>query len=127
MRAIKNVKLITKTGITDAMRASLMGDGDYDLGGQTVHGSGKESRLDGGQLACSVLTMNLALKNFIQNIGITIWKAVRLASSNPADELGLSNKGSIETGKDADLILFDRDLNIFMTFVAGKIVYRGCN
>jgi N-acetylglucosamine-6-phosphate deacetylase len=113
--------------ITDAMRACLSVDGDYDLGGQVVHVRGNEARLNSGQLAGSVLTMNVALKNFIQNTGISIWEAVQLASFNSAHELGLPSKGSIEVGKDADLVLFDPDFNVNMTLVAGRIVYRRSN
>jgi N-acetylglucosamine-6-phosphate deacetylase len=110
--------------ITDAMRACLLQDGEYDLGGQLVKVSGNEARLDSGQLAGSVLTMNRALKNFMMNTGITVWEAVLMASSNPANELGLNNKGSIEPGKAADLVLFDPDFNIMMTFIEGHLVYR---
>ena len=110
--------------VTDAMQACLLTEGSYDLGGQPVKVSGGEARLKNGRLAGSVLTMNTALRNFIKNTGVALWEAIRLSSLNPADELGLTNKGSIEVGKDADLVLFDPDFNIGMTLIAGQIAYR---
>jgi N-acetylglucosamine-6-phosphate deacetylase len=110
--------------VTDAIRACLLKAGDYDLGGQPVKVSGGEARLKNGQLAGSVLTLNTAVKNFIKNTGVTLWEAIRLVSLNPATELGLTNKGSIEVGKDADLVLLDPDINIEMVLVAGQMAYR---
>ena len=110
--------------ITDAMRACLLQDGEYDLGGQLVEVSKNSARLKDGTLAGSVLTLNHAIKNFRANSNLEIWQAVRLASLNPSRELGLRNKGSIALGKDADFVLMDQDFNVVMTFIAGELVYR---
>ncbi len=111
--------------ITDAMRACLMEEGTYDLGGQKVIVKNKEARLTGGSLAGSVLTMNTAIQNFIRNHGTSMPDAIRMASWNPARILSLEHrKGSIEAGKDADLVLFSEDIEIFETFVKGKTVYK---
>jgi N-acetylglucosamine-6-phosphate deacetylase len=109
--------------VTDSIRACLLQDGDYDLGGQSVRVCGNEARLSDGHLAGSVLTMNRALKNIIANTGIPLWEAIAMASLNPAKELGLDRKGRIEPGADADLVLFDPDFNIRTTIVAGQL-YR---
>lgn len=111
--------------VTDAMKACLLEEGEYDLGGQRVIVKGEEARLAAGNLAGSVLTLNKALKNFIINTGVSLNEAVRTVAENPARVLGISDrKGSIAIGKDADLTLFDNDFKIYGTFVKGKKVYE---
>lgn len=111
--------------ITDAMKACLLEDGEYDLGGQPVHVKGKEARLYDGTIAGSVLTMNLAVKNFMNNTGIDISEAVNMASLYPARFIGAQDKkGSIEEGKDSDFTIFDEHFNIISTYVNGIKVYE---
>lgn len=112
--------------ITDAMRASLLGEGEYDLGGQNVIVKHGEARLVDGVIAGSVLTLNRGVRNFMENTGIDLVSAISLVTLNPARELGvLDRKGSIEVGKDADVVVFDEELTIFATFVGGSLLYRG--
>lgn len=112
--------------VTDAMRACLMPEGNYDLGGQEVIVKEGQARLENGALAGSVLTINTALKNFIENTGTPLADAVRMVTLNPAGVIGVQDrKGSIATGKDADLVIFDKDFNIKMAFVSGNLVYGG--
>jgi N-acetylglucosamine-6-phosphate deacetylase len=111
--------------VTDAMKACLLEDGEYDLGGQKVLVKGDEARLPAGNLAGSVLTLNKALKNFINSTGVSLNEAVRAVTENPARLLKISDrKGSISIGKDADLTLFDENFNIYSTYVRGKKVYE---
>lgn len=111
--------------ITDAMRACMLCDGEYDLGGQMVTVGNGEARLPDGALAGSVLVMNQAVKNFMENTGLDLMSAVRLATVNPAVQLGmLGEKGSIEIGKHADIVIFDDSLEIFATIVRGNVLYR---
>lgn len=112
--------------ITDAMRACLMNDGNYDLGGQEVVVKDGQARLKSGSLAGSVLTINTALKNFINNTHVGLAEAVNMVTMNPARVAKVQDrKGSIAAGKDSDLVMFDRDFNIKLVFVKGKIVHRG--
>ena len=112
--------------VTDAMKACLLAEGVYELGGQKVLVKGEEARLTTGNLAGSVLTLNKALKNFIYNTGVSLNEAVRTVTENPARVLKVyDRKGSICIGKDADLTLFDEGFNISGTFVKGKKVYEG--
>ncbi len=112
--------------ITDAMRACLLSDGEYDLGGQLVYVRGKEARLSDGTIAGSVLTMNLAVKNFMKNTGINIFEAVNMASLNPAKFIGVEDrKGSIEVGKDSDFTIFDDKFNIISTYINGIKMFGG--
>ncbi len=108
--------------VTDSMRASGMGDGAYDLGGQTVIVEGDSARLENGTLAGSILTMDRALRNFIKNTGISVTEAVKTVTENPARLLKMDDAiGSIGTGKYSDLVIFDDDFSISHTFVNGSL------
>ena len=111
--------------ITDSMRAGSMNDGIWELGGQEVFVGDDSARLADGTLAGSVLTMNKAVFNMIKHTNLEIFEAVSLASINPAKLLKIDKfKGSIEIGKDADLIIFDEELEVELSVLEGKIIYR---
>lgn len=110
--------------ITDAMRACMMEEGIYDLGGQEVIVKNREARLHNGSLAGSVLTIDKAIRNFINNHGTALNKVIGMVSWNPAGVLDIEGrKGSIEVGKDADMVLFDENIEICETIVKGRTVY----
>jgi len=111
--------------ITDAMRAAGLKEGTYDLGGQEVIVTKGQSRLKDGTLAGSVLTMDKAVKNLVTKVDIALPKAIQMASFNPAKSIGIDDKkGSLEPGKDADIVILNKNLEAELTMVAGKIVYR---
>jgi len=107
--------------ITDAMAATGMGEGEYSLGGQKVVVKEGQARLaQDGSLASSVLTMDVALKNMVQ-FGLSLPQAARSASLVPARVLGVEDrKGSIERGKDADLVLFDESFQVEKVLIGGE-------
>lgn len=110
--------------ITDSMEAKWMPDGQYHLGGQEVFVKNKEARLKNGTLAGSTLKMNEAVRNFIQATQCSFIEAVDAATILPAKCLGVENrKGSIAVGKDADFVVVDKNLNVYMTICRGEIVY----
>ena len=111
--------------ITDSMRAAGLPEGTYDLGAQQVHVRGICCRLADGTIAGSVLRLNQAVRNLYENTDWTLPKAVAAASLNPARAIGADRKkGSIEEGKDADLILADSRLHIYETYIGGKRIYE---
>lgn len=111
--------------ITDAMRAAGMSEGVYDLGGQEVTVKKGQARLKDGTLAGSVLTMDKAVKNMVTKVGIPLPKAIQMASYNPAKSIGIDDKkGSLEPGKDADIVILNKNLETELTIVASKVVYR---
>ena len=111
--------------ITDSMRAGCMKDGQYDLGGQPVVVKDGVARLESGNLAGSVLTLNKAIYNFLQNTNATVAEVIHMASLNPATSIGVSNrKGSLEIGKDADIAIFDEEMNCYLSIVEGREVYN---
>lgn len=111
--------------ISDAMRACLLRNGSYDLGGQNVIVTDGEARLASGVIAGSVTTLRLAARLLSKNTSLTLPEVIRTVSLTPARRIGVDNsKGSLVPGKDADIVLFDQDFEIKATFVAGKNVYR---
>src|SRR5690554_5944137 len=110
--------------ITDSMRAKYLPDGKSELGGQDVFVKNNEARLADGSLAGSILKMNDALKNMMEFTGIDIVDAVYMASTMPAKNLGLTTKGLIKTGFDADLTVLNDKMEVVMTIVNGKVLYE---
>lgn len=94
--------------VTDAIRAAGQTSGTSDLGGQTVHVASGTARLADGTLAGSVLTMWEAFQN-AQRIGLTVAQASYAASSAPAKYLGLTDRGVIQNGARADLLVLHSD------------------
>ncbi|MCD8915947.1 N-acetylglucosamine-6-phosphate deacetylase [Staphylococcus simulans] len=108
--------------ITDAMRAKGMSDGEYDLGGQNVIVKGSEARLASGALAGSILKMNDGLRNMLNFTGASLEEMWRVSSLNQAIALGIDQqKGSIQKGKDADIVVLDNEMNVSTTIKNGKL------
>lgn len=106
--------------ITDALQAMGLGDGNYMFGGHHVTVSEGIARLADGTLASSTVTMNEALRLTVAN-GISMEDAVHMAATTPARILGLSHKGKIEAGYDADLVLMDERYQVQWTMIEGKL------
>ncbi len=111
--------------ITDAIRATGLPDGEYELGGEPVIAKGGVVRNRSGNLAGSTLTMDIAVRNTLVFTGLSLSEVLPMATSVPAEAMHLSGqKGIIAQGADADLILLDTDLKVQMTLVGGRLVYR---
>ncbi len=107
------------------MRAVHLKEGTYDLGGQEVIVTKGQVRLKDETLAGSVSTMDKLVKNMVNKIGISLPKAIQMASFNPAKSIGIDDKkGNLESGKDIDIVILNKNLETELTVVAGKIVYR---
>ncbi|KPC97502.1 N-acetylglucosamine-6-phosphate deacetylase [Geobacillus sp. BCO2] len=107
------------------MRAKCLGDGQYDLGGQEVSVRGGEARLADGTLAGSVLKLGEAIRRVLDYTGCTLEEVIRMASWNPAKQLGLlDRKGSLRPGKDADVVVLNERYEVMMTFCRGVLAYR---
>lgn len=110
--------------ITDAMRAKGMPDGESELGGQKVIVKDKQARLESGNLAGSVLEFQDAFKNIMEFTGCSVEDAVKMSSVNQAREFGLTQKGMLSAGKDADMVVLSQDFNVLQTVSYGGIVYK---
>ena len=111
--------------ITDAMRAKNLPDGESELGGQKVFVKNGEARLANGALAGSVLKMNVAVKNMVERVGVSLTDAIDFASANPAKALGLYDSiGSINVGKNADFAVLAPDFSVLLTIRDGEVIYK---
>ena len=126
MRLLLNVKGASGIVlITDAVRASGMPDGEYELTGRSVQVTDGRVTLSDGTLAGSSVTMEEAVRVMVEQAGASLTDAVRMASLNGARVLGIDRtKGSLAVGKDADLVVLDNGFRVHMTIVGGEIVYR---
>ncbi len=123
------VRLIVKTkgvdrvvAITDSIMAAGLPDGNYHLGVNKVIVEGGDAKLaSDGVRAGSTLTQNLALKNLLSFTGLPLEKVIPMLTENPAKLIGVyGTKGSIEDGKDADLVLLDGRNEIAAVLIGGK-------
>ena len=111
--------------ITDCTRAGGMPDGEYDLGGQTLSLKGIECRLADGTIAGSVLKLNSAVKNVLDHTNLPVYEVFKMASLNPANAIHCGDRiGSLEAGKDADIIITDENINIIRTIKKGNTIYE---
>lgn len=110
--------------VTDAMRAKCLGSGTYELGGQQVNVQDGQAILADGTLAGSILRMREAFANVQTFTGCTLADAVQMAAVNPAKQIGVfDRKGSIEPGKDADLVVLNERDEVVLTMCRGKVAY----
>ena len=110
--------------ITDSIMAAGLPDGNYHLGVNDVVVIDGDAKLaSNGTRAGSTLTQDVALKNMLKWLPHSLEEILPTLSENPAKEMNLwERKGSIETGKDADLVLLDEECNVVHVFARGKQV-----
>jgi N-acetylglucosamine-6-phosphate deacetylase len=107
--------------VTDAMSAAGMPDGEYTLGGFAVQVADGRA-MARGVLAGSVLTLDRALKNFVEFTGAPIEQALRLLTANPAAMTGLADgAGSLAVGGPADLVAVDGAGRLVGSIVGGRL------
>jgi len=110
-KPLDKIILVTDSVAAEDRRTQKLKAGVYRLKNSTISGSN--------------LTMIMAIKNMVEFCGIDIKLAVAMATINPARTIGLSSKkGSIAKGKDADIVIFDKDFKVRMTIVSGNIVWN---
>ncbi|WP_419996013.1 N-acetylglucosamine-6-phosphate deacetylase [Streptomyces boninensis] len=113
--------------ITDAMGAAGMGDGRYMLGPMAVEVADGVARIaegpTAGSIAGSTLTLDTAFRRAVTIDGVTVPDAVRALSANPARLLGVEDRvGSLEEGKDADLVVLGEDFAVTAVMRKGEWV-----
>lgn len=108
--------------ISDSLRCAGMPDGSYMLGGQPIEVKNQKATLQGTDtLAGSSISMLDAVRNVV-SFGLPLTDAVYAASTAPAEAVGLTEVGSIQVGKRADLVILDAELNLVAVYVDGKKV-----
>jgi N-acetylglucosamine-6-phosphate deacetylase len=108
--------------VTDSTAATGMPDGEYRLGRQAVTKCLGGVRLADGTLAGSTLTMDRALRNLVDVIGLRLEDAARRVSTYAADFLGLADRGRLAPGAWADIAVLDAQLQVQQVFVQGGAI-----
>ena len=104
--------------VSDAMRAAGQEDGESEIGGQKVHVKNGAARLSNGTLAGSVLTLDTAFRNAV-SAGFTIAQTSHMLSTAPARSIGLTDRGELDIGQRADLVVMDLRLNLREVYIQG--------
>ena len=111
--------------VTDSTAAAGMPDGEYRLGRHTVIKCLGGVRLADGTLAGSTLTMDQALRNLVNEIGLDLANASRRVSTNAAEFLGITDRGHLSPGAWADAVVLDRDLRLTGVYLEGTPIGHG--
>jgi len=107
--------------ITDAISATGMPDGTYQLGPFQVQVRGDRAEFE-GKLAGSVLTLDRAVRNVMRFADWSLQQSLTLATRNPARLIGAERKGVIATEADADLVLLSRAGEVVHTMIGGRLL-----
>jgi N-acetylglucosamine-6-phosphate deacetylase len=111
--------------VTDCIRGTGLPEGEYPIDDRIITIKDGIARLPGGTIAGSILTMERALKNAMAASGLSLREAWPMSSLNAARNIGVSSqKGSIEVGKDADLVLLSDEMEVEMTIADGTVVFE---
>lgn len=105
--------------VTDSIRATGLGDGPTELGGQPVTVRSGAATLSDGTLAGSTLTLDQALQNAV-SLGVPLAQASRMLSGIPARYMGLRDRGELVPGQRADLLVLNEGLEPLAVYVRGR-------
>lgn len=110
--------------VTDAMRATGLADGRFSLGDVDVIVRDGIARASDGGLAGSTLTMAKALTNMMQFCDLSLAEALPMVTRVPARSIGMyPQKGSLQIGTDADIVIWDENSGVQATLIAGELVF----
>ncbi|NCB68642.1 MAG: N-acetylglucosamine-6-phosphate deacetylase [Bacteroidia bacterium] len=115
---------------TDSMREAGMPEGESILGGlkdgqKVLVEDGVAKLTDRSAFAGSVATSDICVRTYYRKAEVPLTEAVRMMTETPARELGIEDrKGSLAVGKDADIVIFDENINIKKTIINGNVVYE---
>lgn len=131
LKLIYKLKGASKTAlVTDSMRGAGMPEGETIIGSlkngqRAIVEDGVAKLPDRTAFAGSVATTDRLVRTMIKLAEVPVIDAVKMMTATPASIIGCGDKkGSIVPGMDADIVIFDNDINIFITIIDGRIVYR---
>lgn len=130
LKLVYKVKGAERTAlITDAMRGAGMPEGESILGNKdtglkVIIENGVAIMADRSSFAGSVATTDRLVRTMLQIADVSLLEAVKMMSQTPAKIMGIEiSKGSLVVGKDADVLIFDENINIKITMINGNVVY----
>jgi N-acetylglucosamine-6-phosphate deacetylase len=110
--------------ITDGMQAMGLPDGHYVYNNLQYESKDGTARYKDGTLIGTALGLSQMLARLTQFTSCSVPVAIKTVTENAAQVLGLGQaKGSIAPGRDADLVILEKDLSVHATIVAGQVVY----
>ena len=123
LRLVYKLKGVERTClVTDALSYAAS-DVKPDEGSRIIIEDGVCKLADHSSLAGSIATMDVLVRTMVQKANISLADAVRMASETPARIMGVyDRKGSLQRGKDADIQILDKDLNVRAVWAMGKLV-----
>lgn len=110
--------------VSDMIKPAGLPNGVHTLGGRTFSLEEGVIKLPSGVIAGSSTGLDEAVRNMVEKVGVSLPVAVLMATATPARVLGLDEKGRLEPGFDADIVIMDDDFNVIETIVGGSTVYR---
>jgi N-acetylglucosamine-6-phosphate deacetylase len=112
--------------VTDAMTAAGMPPGRYFIGHvEAIVKDGIAKLPDNTAYASSVTTMDVCLRNGVRRMDLSLKDSLRMATLTPAEIIGVDDrKGSLEKGKDADVMILDENMEVQKTIARGKVAYQ---
>lgn len=112
--------------ISDANQGAGLREGRYHLGNDDIiTRNGESRRVSDGRLAGSCLTLDQGLHNLMEFSCYNQNEALACHTANAARSLGLTDRGVIQPGKRGDVVVLDKDWNVKLTIIAGRVVYDG--
>ena len=131
LKLVYKIKSANHTAlITDAMRAAGTGVresvlGNIDSGIRVIIEDGVAKLPDRSAFAGSIATADMLVRTMVYTAGVSLMDSVKMMTSTPARIMGISEKkGEIAVGKDADIVIFDKNIHVTMTMIGGKVIRR---
>lgn len=123
LKVLHKIKGVERTALITDSLAYAASEGDVSAEPRVIMEDGVCKLADRSALAGSIATMDTLIRTCIQKANIPMEDTFRMASETPAKIMGVfDRKGSIEEGKDADIIVFDRDINLTYVMQMGNEV-----
>ena len=123
LRLVYKIKGVERTCLVTDSLACTATDSKTAFDPRVIIEDGVCKLSDRSALAGSIATMDRLIRTMVQKADIPLADAVRMASETPARIMGVyDRKGSLQRGKDADIVVLDRDLNVRAVWAMGKLV-----
>ncbi|MDR0431010.1 MAG: N-acetylglucosamine-6-phosphate deacetylase [Tannerellaceae bacterium] len=111
--------------VTDSMFAAAFSGSVEGIDSRIIVEDGVGKLADRSALASSIATADRLIRTITRMAGVSLHDAIRMTSETPAKIMRIDDrKGTLEKGKDADIIIFDSDINVLTTIVEGSVVYN---
>ena len=109
--------------ISDSMMATGLSDGDYSLGGQAVKVTGKKATLADGTIAGSASNLMDCMRVAVKEMNIPLEDVIKSCTITPAKSLSFDDEcGSLKSGKIADILILDKELNLVKVIKSGRVL-----